>query len=83
MLAVLLLVYGGVSEKLTVGRDEAAGLRFSLYLFASAFLISWINMGDWTSFAVTINEFLASWPMLILAAVALLFEKVIFRTRVN
>ena len=79
LLAVLLLARGGLAEAITVGRDIKAGRRFSAYLFASALLISWINMGDWTSFAATVSEFLASWPLLILAFVALLIEKLSIR----
>ena len=75
LLAVLLLVRGGLAEKITVGRDIKAGRRFTVYLIASALLISWINMGDWTSFAATVIEFLASWPVLILAFVVLLIER--------
>ena len=83
LLAVLLLTRGGLAEKITVGRDVNAGRRFSAYLFVSALLISWINMGDWTSFAATVIEFLASWPVLILAFAALLIERQSSRRQVS
>ena len=75
LLAMLLLSFGQLAEKITVERNINAGLRFSFYLIVLALLISWINMGDWTSFGVTVEEFMASWPVIILAFIILVIER--------
>lgn len=73
-LGAALNALGGLFERVTIGRDFAAGVRFGGYLLASAVILARASGGDWTSFGMTIVEFLDGWPVLLLAVLALLVE---------
>ncbi|WP_020621198.1 hypothetical protein [Paenibacillus daejeonensis] len=67
--------YAHVSEQITVDRDLASGIRFGGYLLASGIILGRASAGDWTSWWMTIVEFLAGFPVLLLALWALQVER--------
>ena len=68
----------GVFEKITIERDFSCGVRFGAYLLASGIILGRASGGDWTSAYMTIIEFGAGWPVLILTAAAAGAELVFF-----
>lgn len=75
VLGMLLSAYTRVSERITVDRDVACGIRFGSYLLAGGIILGRASAGDWTSFYMTIVEFMAGWPVLLLTLAAFLAEK--------
>jgi len=70
-------------ERITIVRDVPSAIRMGSYLLASALILARASGGDWTSFNMTVVEFGAAWPLLILAPLALaieLFYKILART---
>lgn len=59
--------FTGVFERITVGRDMGCGIRIGGYLLGSGIILARASAGDWTSFQMTLIEFLAGWPVLLLA----------------
>ncbi|WP_128658180.1 DUF350 domain-containing protein [Paenibacillus sp. 598K] len=74
-LAGLFNKYAYVSERITVERNISTGIRFGAYLLASGILLGRASSGDWTSWWMTIVEFLAGWPVLLLTLWALQVER--------
>lgn len=64
-----------ISERITVERDTACGIRFGFYLLACGLLLGRASAGDWTSFYQTIIEFADGWPVLPLTLVFVLIER--------
>jgi hypothetical protein len=75
LLMMLVGAFGHLPERITVERDVPAGIRFGLYLLASALLLARASAGDWTSFCATVVEFLDGWPVLPLTALAIAVER--------
>lgn len=71
----------GAFERITIGRDMACGIRTGAYLLGSGIILARASAGDWTSFGMTVVEFLDGWPVLILAAAAILVEFAFSRKR--
>ncbi|MFS0723578.1 hypothetical protein [Paenibacillus sp. 1P07SE] len=67
--------FAHVSEQITVDRDIASGIRFGAYLLASGIFLGRASAGDWTSWWMTIVEFLDGWPVLLLVLWALQVER--------
>lgn len=67
--------YAHISEHITVDRDMGSGIRFGGYLLASGIILGRASGGDWTSWWMTIVEFLDGWPVLLLALWALQVER--------
>ena len=63
-----------VFETVTVGRDICCGIRTGCYFLASGIILGRASAGDWTSFYMTVIEFLVGWPILILAALMIAVE---------
>lgn len=82
LLGVLVHKVTGVIERITVERDIGAGIRFGSYLLGCGLILARASGGDWTSFSMTVVEFLDGWPALALTAVMLLVEGA-FRSRSN
>ncbi|MCL2172231.1 MAG: hypothetical protein LBH62_06805 [Nitrososphaerota archaeon] len=61
-------------ERITVERDIGCGIRFGFYLLASGIILARACAGDWTSFSVTLFEFMDGWPVLVLAGILILVE---------
>lgn len=74
-LAVIINNYAQISEQITVERDIGCGIRYGAYLIASGMILARASGGDWTSMLATLVEFLAAWPVIPLAALALFVEK--------
>lgn len=74
-LAGLFNKYAYVSERITVERSISTGIRFGAYLLASGILLGRASSGDWTSWWMTIVEFLSGWPVLLLTLWALQVER--------
>jgi hypothetical protein len=66
-----------VFRRIAVGRDTYCGARTCAYLLSSGIILGRASAGDWTSFSQTVVEFGDGWPVLVLAAVFVLFEKLI------
>ena len=64
-----------VFECVTVERDLGSGIRLGFYLFASGIILGRASAGDWTSFEKTVVEFMDGWPVLFLAALAIVVER--------
>ena len=73
----------GASERTTVDRNTATGIRTGAFLLGSGLIIARASAGDWTSFLDTIVEFMVGWPVLIFAVVAILIEQIFRRPSVN
>ena len=69
----------GASERITVERNVATGIRKGAFLLGSGFIIARASAGDWTSFFDTIVEFMVGWPVLILTVAAILIEQLFRR----
>lgn len=67
-----------MTERITVDRDFACGLRFGLEMLACGLLFARASAGDWTSFAMTVVEFFDGWPVLILAGILIAAERFFF-----
>lgn len=70
-----------ISERITVERDESAGIRMGGFLLSIGLLSGWSVAGDWTSASATLKDFaLSSWPAILLAAIAVVLESIFRRT---
>ncbi|MCL2358455.1 hypothetical protein [Candidatus Bathycorpusculum sp.] len=61
-------------ERITVERDIGCGIRFGSYLLASGIILARACAGDWTSFYITLVEFIDGWSVLVLAGILILVE---------
>jgi len=75
VLALIVNLLAQVFERVTVDRDISCGIRFGCYLIASGIVLGRASAGDWTSFAMTVIEFMAGWPALPLTALFILIER--------
>lgn len=66
--------YTNVFERITVERDIACSIRCGLYLLSGGMILGKASSGDWTSFAMTIVEFLIGWPVVPLTILAIFVE---------
>ncbi|QQO07803.1 hypothetical protein [Breznakiella homolactica] len=73
-LSLLINLCTGVFERITVERDTGSGIRFGSYLLASGLILGRASAGDWTSFGMTVVEFLDGWPVLLLSMLSILVE---------
>lgn len=64
-----------VFERITVERDIYCGIRFGSYLAASGLILARASAGDWTSFYMTIVEFLVGWPVILLTLLTVMVER--------
>lgn len=81
------LLLGGLIDKLTgqiesviMAHDLNSGIRFAAYLVASALILARASSGDWTSFDVTLVEFLAGWPVVLLVIGVIILERTSVKT---
>jgi hypothetical protein len=66
-----------VSELVTVDRAVDAGLRLGGFLAAAGMILGRAVAGDWVSAEATVGDFVAvAWPVLPLAALAVVIERV-------
>jgi hypothetical protein len=73
-----------VSEAITLERDAAGALRLAGFLVASGLILGRAVAGDWSSSSETTLDFVRlAWPVLVLLALALLFERVLRPTRAS
>ncbi len=75
LLALAINYFTRVFERITVERDICCGIRFGAYLFASGIILGRASSGDWTSFYMTIVEFMIGWPVLPLAVLIIIIER--------
>lgn len=64
-----------IFERVTVEKDTACGIRFCFYLIAAGLVLARASGGDWTSFYMTVIEFLDGWPVLPLTGLFILTER--------
>lgn len=62
-------------ERITVERDINCGIRFGAYLLAGGIILARASAGDWTSFSMTVVEFMDGWPVLLLTGLAIIVER--------
>lgn len=74
-LGLIMNKYTRVFERVSVDRDIYCGIRFGAYLLAIGIILGRASAGDWTSFSMTIVEFLVGWPVLPLTLLAVLIER--------
>ncbi|NLX63849.1 MAG: hypothetical protein GX022_03590 [Clostridiaceae bacterium] len=75
LLGILIDKVTQVFERITVRRDINCGIRTGFYFLASGVILGRASAGDWTSFSMTILEFSAGWPVLILALLTIIIER--------
>jgi len=75
VLGRIINIFTKIFERITVERDIGCGIRFGAYLLASGIILARACAGDWTSFAMTIIEFMDGWPVLALAGITILVER--------
>lgn len=64
-----------ISERITVERDEATGIRTGGLLLGIGLLSGWSVAGNWTSASATLKDFaLSAWPAILLSIVAIIVE---------
>ncbi|MFD2305350.1 hypothetical protein [Enterococcus termitis] len=68
-----------IIESITMEYDTNSAIRFSTYLAASGVILARASSGDWTSFSMTVKEFMVGWPVLPLAGLVILIERFIFK----
>lgn len=74
LLGLIINLFTGIFERITIERDIYCGIRLCLYLLASGLILGRASAGDWTSFYMTVAEFMIGWPVLPLAALMILIE---------
>ena len=75
VLGIIVNNFTGIFERITIERDVPSGVRFCFYLLASGIILGRASAGDWTSFPMTVIEFAAGWPVLILTALMIAIER--------
>lgn len=75
VLIAIINKFTNVLEKITIGRDYAAGLRMAFFMVASGIVLGRGSAGDWTSAGQTVREFVDAWPVLILVIGAIIIER--------
>ncbi len=75
VLGLIMNKFTQVFERVSLERDIYCGIRFGAYLLAAGIILGRASAGDWTSFYMTIVEFLVGWPVLPLTLLALLVER--------
>lgn len=76
VLALIINLLTQVFERVTIERDVLCGVRFGGYLLASGIILGRASAGDWTSFSMTVVEFMAGWTVLPLTALMIIVERV-------
>ncbi|TYQ14581.1 UNVERIFIED_CONTAM: hypothetical protein Cloal_0927 [Acetivibrio alkalicellulosi] len=71
----LLQIVCDISERITIERNTATGIRIAFYMVSSGIILGRGAAGDWTSTMDTIIELFDAWPVLILFGVAIFVEK--------
>ena len=61
-------------ERITIDRDLSCGIRMGALMIAMGMILGRASAGNWTSFSMTVYEFLIGWPVLILLGIALVIE---------
>lgn len=74
ILAMIVHLFTKAFERITVDRDISCGIRIGCYLLASGIILGRASAGDWTSVYMTVVEFGAGWPVLLLTLFAILVE---------
>lgn len=73
---MLLELFSGVSEIVTVDRDAAAAVRLAGFLVACGVVLGRAVAGDWESAEMTLRDFAAvAWPVLALVMMAVIVER--------
>lgn len=75
ILSLVMNKFTQVFERISEERDIYCGIRFGSYLVACGLIMGRASAGDWTSFSMTIVEFLVGWPALPLTLLAILIER--------
>ena len=68
-----------IMDSVLMDRNTAGGVRLGSYLLASGLILARASAGDWTSFAVTVLEFLSGWPVIPLTIIMIVLERLLFR----
>lgn len=78
-LGLAINLFTKIFERITIERNIGCGIRFGFYLLSSGIILARACAGDWTSFSMTVLEFMDGWPVLILAGLAILVELCMLR----
>jgi hypothetical protein len=74
---LLLEALTGVSDSVTIDRDEASGLRLAGFLIACGLIFGVAAAGNWVSVEDTLRTFvLVAWPAVVLVVVAAYVERI-------
>lgn len=79
LLGLLINKLTAIIEAITMEHDVNSGIRFGSYLIASGLILALASSGDWTSFSVTLSEFLVGWPVLPLTGIVVILEGSLFK----
>lgn len=77
LLGWLVRVTAKTSERITVERDRACGIRFGAYLLASGLILARASGGDWISFYMTVRDFKTGLPVLPLVLMVIVVERIL------
>lgn len=72
--------FAHLPERVTVERDEAAGVRLGAFFIASGIICGRGAAGDWSDAMTTVVEFSAAWPLVPLVLVAIGGERALRST---
>lgn len=69
----------GIIERIVMDKERHSAVRFGCFLLACGVILARASSGDWTSFTVTVIEFMTGWPVILLVLGAIVAEHVLFR----
>lgn len=76
VLWLIVELFAGFSESITVDRDDGAGLRLAGALAGLGLILGRAVSGDWRSAEATIEDFVnGGWPALVLSAAVVIMER--------
>ena len=81
LLGVIFHKITGVFERVTIERDIGCGIRLGCYFIASGIILARASAGDWTSFGMTVVEFMDGWIVLPLAALMAAAELLVYKPK--
>jgi hypothetical protein len=83
ILGLVVNIFTDVFECITIERDINCGVRTGLFFIASGIILGRASAGDWTSFSMTVVEFMDGWPVLLLTLLMIFIELFYFKKSVE
>jgi len=74
LLGLIINIFTGIFERITIGRDISCGIRTGGYFLASGIILARASAGDWTSYSMTVKEFFDGWVVIPLTVLMIFIE---------